>query len=79
MPSEWVPSSLGGAAQELVAATSAERASAAEALANGIFANEVPLAVFAYTVNGAFFAPGLGCLQFTALGELDLAVLCPKG
>jgi hypothetical protein len=78
MSAEWVPASLSGAAEELIAADAAERADAAEALADGLFADEVPVAVVAYTVNGAFFAPSVGCLQFTPLGELDLVALCPK-
>jgi hypothetical protein len=78
MPSEWVPASLRGAADKVAAATAAERATGAEALANGLFAHEVPLAVYAYIVHGAFFAPSIGCLQFSPLGDLDLVALCPK-
>jgi ABC-type oligopeptide transport system substrate-binding subunit/class 3 adenylate cyclase len=78
IPSGWAPSAIAGAAKKLGATSGKERAAAASALVTGQLAGEVPLAVFGYTVHGAFFVPSIGCLRFTPLGSLDLVALCPR-
>jgi len=39
--------------------------------------DQVPAAVYGYSVHGAYLGRSLGCVDFWPTGELDLAALCP--
>jgi peptide/nickel transport system substrate-binding protein len=79
LPATWVRADVVEAVERLAATGGTEREAAAEALVKGQLASEVPLAIYAYTVHGAFFGPTVGCLRFTPTGDLDLVSLCPGG
>lgn len=74
---DWLPDSVAGVRDVLRPLAGAERDAKATELANGLLAEEVPIAVCGYTVRGAYFGPTIGCVQFSPMGTLDLTALCP--
>jgi ABC-type transport system substrate-binding protein/class 3 adenylate cyclase len=76
VPPGWLPAPLRGFDETLARASGAERESRVTDLA-AMAAEQVPAAVYGYTVRGAYFGPKIGCVQFWPTGELDLTALCP--
>jgi ABC-type transport system substrate-binding protein/class 3 adenylate cyclase len=73
----WLPASLQGADKALAKLSGADREKRVTDLAAAT-AQQVPSAVYGYSVRGAYFGKSLGCVQFWPTGELDITALCPE-
>jgi len=72
----WLPAPLTGEDEALAKLSGADREQRVTELAAAT-AQQVPAAVFGYSVRGAYFGPKVGCIQFWPTGELDITALCP--
>ena len=72
----WLPAPLKGADKTLARLSGADREASVTELATAT-AQQVPSAVYGYSVHGAYFGKTLGCIQFWPTGELDITELCP--
>ncbi|MDP9269799.1 MAG: ABC transporter substrate-binding protein [Chloroflexota bacterium] len=76
VPSGWLPAPLQGVDKSLTRVSGAEREKRVTELA-ATTAEQVPAAVYGYSVKGAYFGRTVGCVQFWPTGELDVTALCP--
>jgi peptide/nickel transport system substrate-binding protein len=74
--SGWLPAPLRGENEALAKLSGVDREQRVTQLAAAT-AQQVPAAVYGYSVRGAYFGPKVGCVQFWPTGELDITALCP--
>ena len=77
LPASWLPEAIKGVQDTLRPATGDDREVRARELADGLLAGELPVAVYGYTVRGAYLGPTVGCVEFSPIGTIDLTALCP--
>lgn len=80
LPRVWVSPSVIGAVEKLPAIAGSRRRREANALADRLATQEVPIAAVGVSQVGGYFSPAMGCRIFPPLGYgIDLAALClPK-
>ena len=78
VPDPWLPASVRLDLDAMSSLTGEARDAAAADLAANLADDEVPVAAFAYGVDGQFLSGRLGCKIFPPFGfGVDLAALCP--